>query len=81
VYDYNNRYVMVVSEYNIYIGNLHNPKEPWINYKLNKELYEGILDASMISHKNGQFELLIACKVQNLNQIHLFDAISYTKGG
>ena len=72
---------MVVSECDIYIGNLQNPKELWMNYKLNKELYESILDASMISNKHGQFELLIACKVINLNQIHLFNAISYTKGG
>ena len=72
---------MTVSNNELYIGNLQKPKEPWLYYKLNKHKYESVLDASMISDKNNNFELLMACKVEKLNQIHLFNALSHTKGG
>ena len=49
VYDYNNRYVMLITEKLTIIGNLKKPQDPWTLYLPNNEYYEEILDFSMIS--------------------------------
>lgn len=58
------------------IGSLIKPYDiKPIIFEINSTVYESIMDASLISEDDDNYTLLVACKVINLNQIHLFDAV------
>lgn len=68
VFDYNSRFVAWVEDRRVSIGNLVKPNvmKP-IFFEHDKEKYETILDVSLISESEDKYELLVACKVLNLN--------------
>jgi len=51
----------------INVYNLEKPDEAAYVYKLDTDRYESLLDASIISENEGDYELLVAAKVNNLN--------------
>ena len=81
VYDYNNRFVIMVGTHSLVIGNLEKPKDDPFFFNILVDFYEAILDVSMISESTEKYTCLCACKVAGRNQIHIFDIVEYLKGG
>jgi len=68
VFDYNSRFVAWLARRRVSIGNLVKPNamRP-IFFEADGEKYDSILDVSLISESDDKYELLVACKVRNLN--------------
>ena len=67
VYDYNNRFIILIGKHNLVIGNLEKPKEDPVFFVINLDYYESILDVSMISESTENYTCLCACKVSGRN--------------